>query len=189
MADRPRVPPIPYHRPESRPPAAVDDVGRISTPPPPQLDPEVERRFRAIDDNYGTRLKSLEDEFRGQKDGITAHVDAVVASAVDAKLTEKLGPLRVEITGEFTKQNIMLADISVFVKTIAKRMHGLAMESSAEFAPIDKRIDGKRKHRIATILMICTVVGTIGGLVAMAINSQRGQPVVPPSAPAQAAHH
>ena len=127
--DDKRRPPIPYHRPESQPPATVDDVGRISTPPPPQIDPEVERRFRAIDDNYGTRLKSLEDEFRGQKDGITAHVNAVVASAVDAKLTEKLDPLRTEMRSEFAQQNVMLGQIHVFTKKAVANMHKLSMDS------------------------------------------------------------
>jgi len=188
MAERPRSPPIPYHEADSRPPPVTENVGHVASIPPPSIDPEVERRFRAIEDGFGSRISNLENDFRGQKDGLVAHVNMIVTTAVDAKLTEKIGPLRAQITSEFTQQNVMLADISVFVKTIAKRMHGLAMESSAEFAPIDKRIDGRRKHKLAIIGTACTVVALLASLVAMAINSQRGQPVAAPNV-AATSHH
>ena len=195
MAERPKVPPIPYHEPESKPPPVVENVGHISTPPPPQIDPEVERRIRAIEDGHGARITSLETAFRGQADGLTAHVNATVASAIDAKLTEKLAPLERRITSEFAQQNGVLAEIHVYMKRAAGRMHKLAMDSSAEFkaeeAPkvaIDKRIDGNRKHTLAVIATACTVITLLASLIAMAINSQHGQPVTAPNV-APSSHH
>jgi hypothetical protein len=103
--DKPRAPfvaPIPRGSGEMR--AVVEEnVGPILSLPPPPIDPEVERKFRSFEDNYGTRLKTLEDEFRGQKAGIEQHikttVETSVKTAVELELrgvTKKLDAIGVE---------------------------------------------------------------------------------------------
>ena len=185
MADRP------IKRTDSDDPPMLEEIGPVASIRPASDDDRI-ARVEIVANAALQQVTALRGDFDGMRSGVEIHVKATVKAELD--------PIRVSLA----RQDGTLAQILELAEAQHARHHRMKIETLDEeikvedlrgkkvanqhAIEIDPRIDGERRHTLAVIGTIVTVVSLIATLVAMAINSQRGQTVTPPAVPT-ASHH
>lgn len=184
MPEKPRPPIIPRNDSGTMRAVADESVGQIISIPPPQIDPEVDRRLRQLEDGHGSRIKTLEDEFRGQKAGLEQHIKTTVESSVKAAVAESVQSEIGKVTttlghqnAEMIRQGGLLTEVLEIVsgqqKATQKKIRDSLHDKSTELDFVQKQqkvADGKQRtyrlwiRAVAVVVMILGALGSAAGV-------------------------